>query len=272
MKDARMFDFLAAKFRQFFREEKGYIEIPSQSRLSILAACEDPATISQFVFNGVNWPLPQTGQMWLEYELLTQPDLSGVFCLSTSYRNEPFPIPGRHDKIFPMFEFEGFGGIEDLKQTEAEFLEFLGFDAPTQLFYQDACDKYGVEVLEAEHETMIHKDFGSCVSLELFPKRTDPFWNMKRCPEGKDEYHKVDVLLFGMETIGSASRSTDVKEMKEDFLSVSDGEYAGILFSKFGEERVLAELNIYLEHAMVPRYGGGIGATRLSRAWKMQHG
>jgi hypothetical protein len=271
MKDARMYDFLVTQFRKFFREEKGYIEIPTQSRLSILAACEDPSTISQFVFNGTNWPLPQTGQMWLEYELLTQPDLQGVFCISTSYRNEPFPIAGRHDKIFPMLEFEGFGGIDELKRTEEEFLEYLGFDAPTQLFYKDACEKYGVDILEAEHETKIWQDLGSSVSLELFPKRTDPFWNMKRCPEGKDEYHKVDVILFGMETIGSASRSTEVEEMREDFLSISDGEYAGILFNAFGKERVLEELKVYLEHAMVPRHGGGIGATRLARAWEMQH-
>ena len=78
------FDSAVTKMRKFFKEEKGFTEVPTQSRLSILAACEDPKTISQFVFDGINYPLPQTGQMWLEYELLTKPDLQGVFCVSTS--------------------------------------------------------------------------------------------------------------------------------------------------------------------------------------------
>ena len=51
------------KMREFFQYEKGFIEVPAQSRQSILAACEDPATISQYIFGGINWPLPQTGQM-----------------------------------------------------------------------------------------------------------------------------------------------------------------------------------------------------------------
>src|SRR3990167_4876683 len=113
-----MFDTLAyneiiQKKRRFFQEIKGFIEVPAQPRLSILAACEDPKTITQFVFNGVNYPLPQTGQMWLEKEILEMPNVPGVFCITTSYRNEPFPIPGRHYKIFPMFEFESKGGIDE---------------------------------------------------------------------------------------------------------------------------------------------------------------
>ncbi len=42
------------------------IENMTQSRLSILAACEDPTTISTYNYAGEVWPLPQTGQMWLE--------------------------------------------------------------------------------------------------------------------------------------------------------------------------------------------------------------
>ena len=112
MKDMFAFDAAVYKMRQYFREAKGFIEVPTQSRRSILAACEDPKTISQYQFNGVNWPLPQTGQMWLEYELLKNPTVKGVFCVSTSYRNEPNPVEGRHEKIFPMFEFESHGGMK----------------------------------------------------------------------------------------------------------------------------------------------------------------
>ena len=96
--------------RRFF-EDKGFLEVHTQNRLSILAACEDPDTIAKFGYAGKEWPLPQTGQMWLEYELLKNPDCPGFFCISTSYRNEPNPVEGRHDIIFPMFEFEFKGDM-----------------------------------------------------------------------------------------------------------------------------------------------------------------
>ena len=60
---------VTAKLRKFF-EGKGFVEVHTQNRLSILAACEDPFTIAEFTYNGRNWPLPQTGQMQLEHEIL----------------------------------------------------------------------------------------------------------------------------------------------------------------------------------------------------------
>ena len=99
------FNSAVKKLRTFFTQ-KGYTEVHTQNRLSILAACEDPTTVATYNYNGQIWPLPQTGQMWLEYELLTKPELNGVFCVSTSYRQEQNPVPGRHDTIFPMFEFD----------------------------------------------------------------------------------------------------------------------------------------------------------------------
>ena len=90
--------------RSFFLD-RGYVEAHTQDRLSILAACEDPTTLATFAYGGCVWPLPQTGQMWLEYELLKNPELPGVFCVSTSYRQEKNPTPGRHETIFPMFKF-----------------------------------------------------------------------------------------------------------------------------------------------------------------------
>ncbi len=89
--DSKDFSDVVRKLRRFF-EEKGWYEVHTQNRLSILAACEDPKTIAVYNYNGQVWPLPQTGQMWLEHELLNNPDYPGVFCLSTSYRNEPNPV------------------------------------------------------------------------------------------------------------------------------------------------------------------------------------
>ena len=66
VEDIELFNEVVQKFRTFFLQ-KGFIEVPTQDRLSILAACEDPSTVATFQYLKETWPLPQTGQMWLEY-------------------------------------------------------------------------------------------------------------------------------------------------------------------------------------------------------------
>tara|TARA_R110000824_G_scaffold76640_2_gene194085 strand:- start:1661 stop:2446 length:786 start_codon:yes stop_codon:yes gene_type:complete len=255
--------------REFFQRKKGFIEVPTQARKSILAACEDPETISQYIFSGVNWPLPQTGQMWLEKELLNNPDLPGVFCISTSYRNEPDPIPGRHDKIFPMFEFESKGNMNDMIQLEEELLEHLGFtQEATYLDYDEASTQIGAYHLEAEHEEQLHHLHGDVIYLKNFPRRSDPFWNMKQQSD-KKHFSKVDVILYGMETIGSAERSCNVDEMRHNFYNISKGQYSKLLFNHFGRLRVERELEEYFSWDMFERFGGGIGLTRICRALRL---
>ena len=267
MKNTLTYNSLVQKLRDFFLQ-KNFVEVPTQSRLSILAACENPHSVTTFNYQGEVWPLPQTGQMWLEYELLRNPEWPGCFCISTSYRQEKDPIPGRHEMIFPMFEFESKGGMEELKKLEAELLEYLGFDAPIEKNYDDLCQEYGgVEILEDEHESRMWKELGHCVSLQHFPIRTSPFWNMRHA--GGGIFNKIDVILFGQETIGSAERSSDKEEMKRMFETISEGGYADKLFELFGEERVRKELDDFLEFDFFPRFGGGIGLTRLARAYEM---
>jgi aspartyl/asparaginyl-tRNA synthetase len=269
MEDVKSYDRIIKKLRAFFSDKKGFIEVPAQSRVSILAACEDPSTVTSFNIGENIWPLPQTGQMWLEHELLKKPDLKGVFCITTSYRDEKNPIPGRHDRVFPMFEFESVGDFEDLKKLMKELLIYLGFEGFSGVQYEEMCEKYNVDILEAEHEGKIAEDFGSVVLLEKFPLRTDPFWNMKHA--GEMIFNKLDILIHGMETIGSAERSCSVREMRQNFKSISEGEYSQLLFDSFGEERVLKELDNYFLHDMVPRYGGGIGVTRLVRVMNKEN-
>ena len=224
-------------------------------------------------------PLPQTGQMWLEYEMRSKPDKApGYFCVSTSYRNEPNPVPGRHDKVFPMFEFELKGGLDELLQLERELLEHIGFKKVAddsdgskmypQGMYTDVAKKYGAVELENEHELQLEKDYGPAFFLTHFPNYTSPFWNMEQdAKEGRAK--KVDVILHGIETIGSAERSTDPEEMRRQFYTISEGKYANILFSNFTKERVEKELNDFLSFKFFKRSGGGIGITRMIRAMKL---
>ena len=267
MKNTLAYNSLVQKMRDFFLQ-KNFVEVPTQSRLSILAACENPHSVTTFEYSGETWPLPQTGQMHLEFELLKNPEWEGCFCISTSYRQEKDPIPGRHELIFPMFEFESKGGMNELKKIESELLEFLGFDSPIERNYEDLCKEYGgVQILEDEHESRMWKELGHCISLQNFPIRTSPFYNMRRSDKGT--FNKIDVILFGQETIGSAERSSDVKTMRELFYTISDGGYAGKLFELFGKERVEKELDEFLSLDFFPRFGGGIGLTRMARAMEL---
>lgn len=257
-----------SKMRRFF-EDKGFIDVPTQSRLSILAACEDPTTITAFDYQGQKWPLPQTGQMWLEYELLKNPDAPGFFCISTSYRQEANPIPGRHETIFPMFEFESHGTLADLQALEEELLTYLGFGNKNdfvQMDYLDACQQYQTQEITSAVESQIAQDHGPVFFLKNFPQYTHPFWNMKK--DG-DKACKIDVILHGMETIGSAERSTNTDEMRHLFNTISNGQYAQILYAKFGQERVEKEMDDFLSLDFFPRFGAGIGVTRMIRAMQL---
>lgn len=261
--NTKHFDIVTNKLRHFFAN-KGFLEVHTQNRLSILAACEDPSTIKTFEYANKLYPLPQTGQMWLEYELLTNKDVPGYFCVSTSYRYEPNPVPGRHSIIFPMFEFELKGDMSELEKLERELLCYLGYDINkfAEGNYIDVAEKYDTKDISHEYEQKIYQDYGAVFLLKNFPEYTSPFWNMAR-NEDKTTANKIDVILSGMETIGSAERSCSPEDMLERFNTISNGEYAQILYDKFGKERVDGELNEFLKHEFIVRSGGGIGVTRL---------
>lgn len=268
--DPRDFDAISTKLREFFKS-RNLIEVPVQHRLSILAACEDPQTISTFEYTGKVYPLPQTGQMWLEYELLNKYDMTGgYFCYSTSYRQELNAKPGRHNLIFPMIEFELPGGMDVLQEFERDLLEHLGYGSKSLYAegnYLDICMKYGVDELDHDHEERLCTENGPVFFLKHFPLKTSPFWNMKMNME-MGTANKIDVILNNMETIGSAERSCSAAEMRKMFYDISEGMYAKTLFSKFGRDRVEKELNEFLSYDFKPRCGGGIGVTRLLKSMK----
>jgi aspartyl/asparaginyl-tRNA synthetase len=269
--NSHKFSFVVNSLRQFFLSKK-YVEVHTQNRLSILAACEDPSTISIYNYAASHWPLPQTGQMWLEYELLRDPKPPGYFCVSTSYRNEPDPIPGRHDIIFPMFEFELKGDLNEMQNMEGELLEHLGYGKKNSFpeeNYGVLAKKLGVKEISSKEEISLYKKDGHNVFfLKNFPEYTSPFWNMKRNDDGKTA-KKIDVIMSGMETIGSAERSIDIDDMRDRFKTISGGMYSKLLYNLFGRERVDREMDEFLSHKFFTRSGGGIGVTRLIRSMEL---
>jgi aspartyl/asparaginyl-tRNA synthetase len=274
LKTQKLFNLTVSKLSEFFRK-KGFIEVHGQSHLSILAACEDPSTIGEFNYTGTNYPLPQTNQMNLELILLKNPDAPGLFVNTTSYRQEANPIPGRHDLIFPMFEFETKGTLEDLITLEHDLLDFLGFYVFTEDSgeyqrgtYAATLTKLGLEPnteIKATDEDRIANEISPAYFLTDFPEYTSPFWNMKR-HDDMTHAKKCDVILYGMETIGSAERECDPKIMRDRFETISGGEYANLLYAHFGKDRVNKELEDYFSLDFFPRVGAGIGVTRMMRA------
>jgi aspartyl/asparaginyl-tRNA synthetase len=269
--DSQKFNKVVKKLREFFWS-KNFIEVHTQNRLSILAACEDPFNVQTFQYTGKVWPLVQTGQMWLEYEILSKPDVAGYFCLTTSYRMEPNPVPGRHDVIFPMFEFEFKGDMNELIELQKELLIHLGYNKENfyENDYKDIAREFGTTELEHEHEEKLYTDKSPVAFIKNFPEFTSPFWNMKRNPNDDTSY-KVDVILSGMETFGSAEREVDKDTMRAKFESIMEGSYKNKLFELFGEERTRAELDEYLELDFIKRSGCGIGLTRLIKSMEKEN-
>ena len=260
------------KFREFVNK-KGFIEVPAQTRLSILAACEDPATVSTHTFMGTEYASIQSNQMTLEEVILRDPKNVGYFCDTISYRAEPNPVEGRHNFVFPMKEIEAQGTIEDLIELETQLLEHLGFGNRSTYHYKtytELCEFYHTDELDHAHEASMYMDFGPVVFITDFVEQTHPFWNMKRDPQ-TGLAKKVDVILCGQETFGSAERSCDVSDMRRRFHTISDGKYADLLYARFTRERVERELEEYFNNKFIPRYGMGIGVTRLIRAMHLEN-
>lgn len=270
------FNEIISKLRGFFIK-KGYVETFPQPRQSILAACEDPSTIKTYEFDGNVWPLPQTSQMHLETELMSN-DIDGLYCLTASYRDEPNPIKGRHLKSFTMWEFEHKGDFNDLIKLLNELCVHLGFyknvnDIPT-FTYNELCEHYNTTELTPKHEELIWEEYGDVVGITHFSEKTSPFFNMSYNgldkKTGEKIYNKVDFIICGQETFGCAERSNDISQMRDSFNSISDGEFSGLLFKLFGKKRVENELEEFLSLPMINRYGGGMGIFRLFRAMKIK--
>ena len=266
MIDSVEFDKCISIMRTFFKV-KGFLEVHTQSCLSVL--CEDPTNMITFQYANKVWPLPQTGQLWLDYEMLKNPHrVPGYFCVSTSYRNEQVD-----EIISPIFEFQLKGGIDEMIQLERELLEFMGFKSnennanyPEEK-YSMVAERYGVDELLHEDEIKIGEDYGDVFFLKHFPIYTSSFWNMKQ----NVEVSKVDVIIHGIETICSYERCTDPVEMRNRFVTFRNGQYAIILYNTFGKERVEQELDSFLNHNFIQMSGGCISITRMIRAMKLSN-
>ena len=85
------------QMRSFFLE-RGFLEVHTQNRLSILAACEDPTTVTTYEYAEQIWLFPKLVDV-VRIRTTTNPSIPVFLCLYF-YRQEENPISGRHELIF----------------------------------------------------------------------------------------------------------------------------------------------------------------------------
>lgn len=267
MQDIFAYNELAHELRCFFQEKYHYLEIPSQTKFTLLS-CKDPASATLFQQGQHTYPLPQSAQIQLEKALMANPQLPGVFSLSTSYRHDAHALPGRHDKVFPLFEFVTHGHFHDLRKIYKELLTFLGLPTPEYVSYADCCRRYGKTYLTPANDIDIQRELGNSVSLEYLTRAANPFWTSQA--ENEATFREMRLILHGLSTFSGAEHHCDSKGLKQAFLNYQQGQYAKTLFAQFGQKRVEEERDDYLMMRLIPRVSGAIGLTRLARAVKQE--
>jgi hypothetical protein len=259
-----------SKLREFY-VSRGFMEVYPQSKPSFLAVADSTSTLMTYDNGGEKFLLPQTAHMWLEQELLKNPEFPGVFSVSTSYRHYKNPVANRHESVFPIFDFEMPGTIEAGYKIQAELLEYLGFvekgcTAP-EFLYDDVTSRFGVRRIDGSVESRLYKDNGPAVIIKNRPESVQPSWLVTRAD---DVAIMSNAILYGVETVSVMERSTNSGNMRKRFYEINDGNYAQDLFDLFGQARVERELGEYLSYDFFPRCSGSVGLVRLVRALRNQ--
>lgn len=197
----------------------------------------------------------------------------GYFAHNTSTRNESRAGDGRREFKFPLTEFEFINqseesGFDELAEFISKLLVHLGFEVPKLVYYDEECQKFGTKFIEDEEEQALCDKYGSAVLLGKFPLRSDPYWNMRHV--GNGIFDKIDVIIHGFESAGTAVRSCNPAEMKINIHLQDSGDYIKAMYKHFGEDRVDAEIDEYTDYKFIPRCGGGLGMSRIIRGMKLE--
>lgn len=218
--------------RQFL-DKLNFIELFTQNKLSILTICDDPKAMCTFNYGGYIWPLPQSSVIWLEYELLKNSDLIGIYTVCTTYKNDPNYTKKNSENVFeadivtPKFEFVTFGQYSDIIVIVVNLLQDLGFITKyTFTNYNQVAKRRGSEDLSVD-DIAPTKDV---TFVEHVPVQK---WGMKYT--SKVYINQKEILTF-------AEHLTDSNELLETFLTLDNGHLSDYLYAQFSKERVDDEL------------------------------
>jgi hypothetical protein len=218
--------------RQFL-DKLNFIELFTQNKLSILTICDDPKAMCTFNYGGYVWPLPQSSIIWLEYELLKNQELKGIYTACTTYKNDPNYTKKMSENVFeadivtPKFEFVTFGEYSDIIVLVVNLLQDLGFlDKYTFVNYSQVAKRRGSVDLNVDDVAPTKV----VTFVEYTPVKK---WGMK---------YTSKVYISQKEILTFAEHLTDSNELLETFLTLDNGHLSDYLYSQFSKERVDDEL------------------------------
>lgn len=218
--------------RQFL-DKLNFIELFTQNKLSILTICDDPKTMCTFNYGGYVWPLPQSSIIWLEYELLKHPDLSGIYTACTTYKNDPNYTKKQSENVFeadivtPKFEFVTFGEYTDIHVLVINLLQEIGFlEKYTFVNYNQIAKRIGSQDLTIEEFAPTNV----VTFVQYIPVQK---WGMKYT--SKVYIQKKEIMSF-------SEHLSDSNELLETFLTLDNGHLSDYLYAQFSKERVDDEL------------------------------
>ncbi len=227
------FDRTVKALRDFFAKRE-FKEVNSQCRPSILAAWEFPERLQAYNARGTEWPLPQSGIVWLERELRKDPDATGFFCLTNSYGAAAAAQPR------PIFEF-AFRGDQTALRTLVTALM-------TSLLPHN---------FEGDGRIVTNSSLAEC-----------PFWNVAAAPSGENGSQRArncDAHFKGTRLVSAAERTQDKNAMSYKFCVSYGGRYSLGLYHYFGQARTEAEFARYVNDCSFLRSTGSVDVMALSR-------
>ena len=207
--------------------ENGLIECCLQSKFPLLSSCGDCQN-----------------QLYLEHELLQNPDVTGYFCVTNVNIENPHSMP------MPTAEFVIKGDIHVLESFIHHLLIYLSYHNISKYTIKDynyITTKLNMDVnyLSSTVKQKIYNKFGAVFLLKNYPTNTSAHWTTKKT-NVNDTYDKLVTILSGTEAIISYEMSSDKTDMCNQFHANCES------------ADVNAELDQYLSQSFITRSYGKI--------------
>jgi hypothetical protein len=242
---------------RFFFLENGFIETYEQSNLSVINSCKHLNSCCLFDMYKFCHSLPQSNEIWLDYEITKYNNQTGFFCISTHYTNDSLGIK---NSIIPCLEFSIKGGMFELEKMLRSLLTSLGYKNKCKfntIMYKNILSTYNVTNITPSVYNKIAETDNGVIFIKNYTFNEDTFWNDF---QENEIYNKITILLDGKETITATQKSKSSEFMRNNFKNRSD---FNKLCEIFGEYRVLGELEGYLELPFSDRCTGKINLINL---------
>lgn len=185
-------------------------------------------------------------QLYLESELLQNPDVTGYFCVTNVNIENPHAIP--------TAEFVIKGDVQVLESFIHNLLIYLCYHTISKYTIKDfsyITTKLNMDVnyLSNTIKQKIYNKFGAVFLLKNYPLNTTSHWTTKT--NVNNTYNKIVTILSGDEVISSYEISSDINDMRTQFHTCNE----------FEEDN--DELDQYLLQSFITRSYGKISILSL---------